>query len=55
MYVLCERIATHLHQPYIISTQKQPDCTKGAVLFKMASIKKSCEIKGGSQEMAVIV
>jgi len=23
--------------------------------FKMASVKKSCEIKGGSQEMAVIV
>jgi len=28
---------------------------KGAALFKMASVKKSCEIKGGDQEMAVMV
>ena len=28
---------------------------KGAALFKMASVKKSCQIKGGGQEMAVMV
>jgi len=28
---------------------------KGAALFKMTSMKKSCEIKGGGQEMAVMV
>jgi len=28
---------------------------KGAALFKMASIKKSCEIQAGGQEMAVMV
>ena len=28
---------------------------KGAALFKMASVKKNCEIKGGGQEMAVMV
>ena len=28
---------------------------KGAALFKLASVKKSCEIKGGGQEMAVMV
>ena len=28
---------------------------KGVALFKMANVKKSCEIKEGSQEMAVMV
>jgi len=28
---------------------------KNAALFKMTSVKKSCEIKGGDQEMAVMV
>ena len=28
---------------------------KGVALFKMASVKKSCEIKVGSQEMALMV
>jgi len=38
----------------VISNQKQPGYKKGVALFKMASVK-SCEIKGGSQEMAVMV
>ena len=42
-------------QKDVISTQKQPGCKKGEALFKMASVKKSCEIKGGGQEMAVMV
>ena len=28
---------------------------KGVALFKMASVKKICEIKGGGQEMAVMI
>ena len=28
---------------------------KSVALFKMASVKKSCEVKGGGQEMAVMV
>jgi len=28
---------------------------KGAALFKMDIVKKSCEIKGGGQEMPVMV
>jgi len=28
---------------------------KGVALFKMACVKKSCEIKGGGQEMAVMI
>jgi len=28
---------------------------KGEAQFKMASVKKNCEIKGGSQEMAAMV
>ena len=35
-------------------TQKQPGSKNGVALFKMASIK-SCEIKRGAQEMAVMV
>jgi len=38
----------------VISTQKQPECKKHAALFKMATVK-SCAIKGGGQEMAVII
>ena len=39
----------------MISTQKQPGCKKkGVALFKMASAKKSCKIKGGSQEITVM-
>jgi len=34
--------------------KNRPTVKKGAALFKMASVK-SCEIKGGSQEMAVMV
>ena len=37
-----------------MSTQKQLNCKKNAALLTMDS-EKSCEIKGGSQEMAVIV
>ena len=33
-------------QTEVISAQKQPSCKKGAALVKMASGKKSCEIKG---------
>ena len=36
------------------STQKQLGCKKGAVLFKMANVKKVVK-KGGGQEMAVMV
>ena len=35
--------------------KNRPTVKKGVSLFKMASVKKSCEIKGGSQEMAVMV
>jgi len=31
------------------------DVKKDVALFKMASVKKYCEIKGGGQEMAVMV
>ena len=37
----------------MISTQKQSDWKKGAALFKMANAK-SCKIKEGGQEMAVM-
>jgi len=36
-------------------SQKTPGCKISVVLYKMASVKKSCEIKGDSQEMAVMV
>ena len=38
----------------MISTQKQINCKKGAALFKIPSVK-SCEIKKGYKEMAVMV
>ena len=38
-----------------LSTQKQPGCKKPAALFKMASVKKVVKLKGGGQEMAVMV
>ena len=40
----------------MISRQKQPSCKKKVQpCLKMASIKKSCEIQAGGQEMAVMV
>ena len=39
----------------LISTQKQPSCKKRCGLFQNGYCEKGCEIKGGSQEMAVIV
>ena len=39
-------------QKDVISTQA---INKDAALCKMASMKKSCEIQGGGQEMAVMV
>ena len=39
----------------MISSQKQSCCKKkGVALFKMASVEK-LQIKGGSQEMAVMI
>ena len=35
--------------------KKQTNCKNDAALFKMANVKRSCEIKGGGQEMAVMV
>ena len=35
---------------YIISTQKQPDCKKGAALFKIASVKKDVKSKGAAKK-----
>jgi len=41
---------------YIICTKKNSLAVKKNALLKMASVKrKRCEIKGGSQEMAVMV
>ena len=37
----------------VISTQKQPSCEKGAALKSLG--EKSCEIKGGSQQMAAMM
>ena len=42
-------------QKEVISAQKQPGCKKGAALFKSSQCEKSCQIKGGGQEMAMIV
>ena len=39
----------------VISAQKHPGCKKGCGHPKKEQGKKSCEIKDGSQEMAVMV
>jgi len=59
------RLASCLHlKPCKNITKRSDICSKKrcslavkkiAALFKMASVKKSCEIKGGGQEMAVMV
>ena len=35
---------------YILSTQKQPGCKKGAAPFKMASVKKVVKSKGAAKK-----
>ena len=40
----------------MIEIQKQPNFKKKSVAqFKMANVKKTCEIKGGGQEVVVMV
>ena len=39
----------------IVSTPKQPNCKKRCGLCKKKQHEKSCEIKGGGPEVAVVV
>ena len=41
-------------QKEVISNQKQPSCKKGCGIQKSLG-EKRCEIKGGGQEMAVMI
>ena len=46
----------HMRSMVVLYLDKNSQAVKkGAALFKMASIKKSCEIQTGGQEMAVMV
>ena len=45
----------HVGVCIILSTQKQPGCKKRCSLVQNSQCEKSCEIKGGDQEMAVTI
>ena len=47
--------ATQLLLWYIVSTPKQPNCKKRCGPCKKKQHEKSCEIKGGGPEVAVVV
>ena len=52
----CNRETAQINlQKDMISTQKQPSCKKWCGPMHKGQCEKSCEIKGGGQEMAVMV